>query len=325
MNLARRRFVCLAAAAVAATAVSHVPWAQAYPLRPVRIIVGFPPGGSSDIFARLIAQWLSERLGQQFVVENRPGAGGNIATAVVVNAQPDGHTLLLVNPGNALNGTLYENLPFNFVRDIAPIAGIMCEPNLVEVNPSLPASTVPEFIAYAKANPGKVNMASGGNGSLNHVFGELFQMMAGVDMVHVPYRGAGPALTDLLSGQVHVMFASMSSSIQHVRLGKLRALAVTSAKRSPLVPYLPTVNDFVLGYDAIACLGIGAPKHTPTTIIDKLNAQINAALAEPMNAARIAELGGMPMQITPAEFGRFIAGETDRWARVIRAANIKAE
>ena len=277
MKLPRRQFLHLAAGAAALPAVSRIAWAQAYPTRPVRIIVGFAAGGAADIIARLIGQWLSERLGQPFVIENRPGAGSNIATEAVVRAPPDGYTLLLVGTANAINATLYDKLNFNFIRDIAPVAGIIRVPNVMVVNPSVPAKTVPEFIAYAKANPGKINMASGGIGTAAHVSGELFKMMAGVDMVHVPYRGAAPALTDLLGGQVQVMFASMPSSIEHIRAGKLRALAVTTATRSEALPDIPTVGEFVPGYEASAWYGVGAPKDTPAEIVDKLNKEINAA------------------------------------------------
>ena len=292
MKLPRRKFLHLAAGAAALPAVSRVAWAQAYPTRPVRIIVGLPPGGATDIVARLIGQWLSERLGQPFVIENRPGAGTNIGTEAVVRAPPDGYTLLLVGRRNAINATLYDKLNFNFIRDIAPVAGIIRVPLVMVVNPSVPAKTVPEFIAYAKANPGKINMASAGIGTPGHVAGELFKMMAGVDMVHVPYRGAAPALTDLLGGQVQVMFGTTVSSIEHIRAGKLRALAVTTATRSEALPDIPTVGEFVPGYEASAVFGIGAPRNTPAEIVDKLNKEINAALADPKIKARLADLGG---------------------------------
>ena len=288
-------------------------------------IVGFAAGGAPDILARLMGQWLSERLGQPFVIENRPGAGSNIATEAVVRAPPDGYTLLLVSPANAINATLYDKLNFNFIRDIAPVAGIIREPHVMVVNPSVPAKTVPEFIAYAKANPGKLNMASAGNGTAAHVAGELFKMMTGVDMVHVPYRGAAPALTDLLGGQVQVMFAAMPASIEYIRAGKLRALAVTTATRSEALPDIPTVGEFVPGYEASAWFGVGAPKNTPAEIIDKLNKEINAALADPKIKARLADLGGTVLPGSPADFGKLIADETEKWGKVIRAANIKPE
>ena len=325
MKLPRRQFLHLAAGAAVLPAMPRVAYAQAYPTRPVRIIVGFAPGGGNDIMARLIGPWLSERLGQQFVIENRPGAGTNIATEAVVNASPDGYTLLLASLPNASNATLYEHLKFNFIRDITPVAGISRDPFAIEVNPSMPVKTVPEFIGHAKANPGKINMASGGIGSGNHIFGELFQMMSGVHLVHVPYRGAGPALVDLLGGQVQVMFASMPSSIEYVRAGRLRALAVTTATRSPVLPDLATVGEFVPGYEASFWTGIGAPKNTPPEIVDKLNKEINAALADPKMKARLTELGVAALPGSPADFGKLIASETDKWGKVIRAANIKAE
>ena len=288
-------------------------------------MVGFAAGGATDIVARIMGQWLSERLGQQFVVENRPGAGTNIATAAVVNAAPDGHTLLMVSPTNAVNATLYDKLSYNFIRDIAPVASIHREPFLVEVDPSVPVKTVPEFIAYAKAHPGQISFASAGNGSVAHVTGELFKMMTGVNLVHVPYRGAGPALVDLLGGQVQVMFATMSSSIEYVRGGKLRALAVTTATRSPVLPDIPTVAEFVPGYESSFWTGVGAPKDTPAEIIDKLNREINAALADPQFKARLADLGGTALSGSPAEFGKFIASETEKWAKVVKFAGVKAD
>jgi tripartite-type tricarboxylate transporter receptor subunit TctC len=303
----------------------HVAAALDYPTRPVRIIVGFAPGGGTDIHARLIAQPLAERLSQQFVIENRPGAGTNVATEIVVNAPPDGYTLLLACLPNASNATLYENLKFNFLRDITPVAGIAREPFAIEVNPSVPVKTVPEFIAHANANPGKINMASGGVGSGNHIFGELFKMMTGVNLVHVPYRGAGPALVDLLGGQVQVMFASMSSSIQYVRAGKLRALAMTTATRLPVLPDIPTVAEFVPGYEASFWTGIGAPKNTPAEIVDKLNKEINEALADAKIKTRLAELGATALPGSPADFNKLIADETEKWGKVVRAAAIKAE
>jgi tripartite-type tricarboxylate transporter receptor subunit TctC len=324
MKFYRRQFLHLAAGAAAFPAASRFAWAQAYPTRPVRIIVGFPPGGSSDITARLIGQWLSERLGQPFVIENRPGAGTNIGTEAVVRAPGDGYTLLLVSQANAVNATLYDKLNYNFIRDIGPVASISREPNVMLVNPSFPARTVPEFIANAKANPGKINFASGGNGSPSHVSGELFKMMAGLNMTHVPYRGAPPALTDLLGGQVQVMVATMSASIEYIRAGKLRALAVTTATRSEALPDLPTVGDFVPGYEASFWGGVGAPKNAPAEIIDKLNKEINAALADPKFKARLSDQGSTVLAGSPADFGKLIADETEKWGKVIRAANIKA-
>ena len=299
--------------------------AQGYPARPVRIIVGFPPGGPTDIAARPIGQWLSERLGQQFVIVNRPGAGSNIGTEAVVRSPPDGYTLLLAYSSNAINATLYEKLNFNFIRDIAPVASISRETTVMVVHPSFPAKTVPEFIAYARANPGKINFASGGNGTPPHVVGELFKMTAGVNLVHVPYRGGAPAVADLLGGQVQVVFASPSISIEHIRAGKLRALAVTTATRSAALPDVPPVGDFLSGFEASVWLGIGAPKNTPAEIIDKLNKEINAGLADPKIRARFADLGSTVLPGSPGDFGKLIAEETEKWAKVIRAANIKAE
>jgi tripartite-type tricarboxylate transporter receptor subunit TctC len=298
---------------------------QAFPARPVRIVVGFPPGGVGDIVARLMGQWLSERLGQPFVIENRPGAASNIATEAVVRAPADGYTLLVVNPANAISATLYDNLNLNFIRDIAPVAGIVRVPNVMVVNPSVPARTVDEFIAYAKANPGKVNYASAGNGTTVHLAGELFNMMTGVAMVHVPYRGSAPALTDLLGGQVQVMFDALPSSIEHVRTGKLRALAVTTAARSPALPDIPTLSDFVPGFEASVWQGIGVPKSTPHEIVEKLNKEINAALSDPRMRAQLVSLGSTELALSPAEFGTLIAEETEKWARVIRGASIKAQ
>jgi tripartite-type tricarboxylate transporter receptor subunit TctC len=315
----------VAAGAAALPVLPHVAAALDYPTRPVRIIVGFAPGGGTDIMARLIGQPLAERLGQQFVIENRPGAGTNVATEVVVNAPPDGYTLLLACLPNASNATLYENLKFNFIRDITPVASISRDPFAIEVNPAVPVKTVPELIAHANANPGKINMASGGIGSGNHIFGELFKMMTGVNLVHVPYRGAGPALVDLLGGQVQVMFASMSSSIEYVRAGKLRALAVTTATRSPVLPDIPTVAEFVPGYEASFWTGIGAPRNTRAEIVDKLNKEINAALADAKMKARLAELGVTALPGSPADFNKLIADETEKWGKVVRAAGIKAE
>jgi tripartite-type tricarboxylate transporter receptor subunit TctC len=321
----RRQFLHLAVGAAALPAVSRLAWAQAYPTRPVRIIVGAAPSGSFDIMARLIGQRLSEQLGQPFVIDNRPGAVGNIATEAVVRSPADGYTLLLVGAPHAINATLYDKLNFNLIRDIAPVAGIDREPLVMAVNPSVPARTVPEFIAYAKANPGKISMASAGNGTPSHVSGELFKMMAGVNMVHVPYRGGGPALPDLLAGQVQVMFPSMSSSIEYVRTGKLRALAVTTATRSDALPQVSTVSDFVPGFEATLWTGIGAPKNTPADIVDKLNREINAGLADPTIKARLADLGGTPLVGSPADFGKLIADETEKWAKVVKFAGIKAD
>jgi tripartite-type tricarboxylate transporter receptor subunit TctC len=325
MKLPRRNFLHLAAGAAALPAVSRIASAQAYPTRPVRIIVPTAPGGSSDQYARLIAQWLSERMGQPFVIENRPGAGSNIGTEAVVRSPADGYTLLSIGAGSAINATLYDKLNFNFIRDIAPIAGLSREPSVMEVNPSVPAKTIPEFIAFAKAKPGKLNMASAGNGTPAHVAGELFKMMTGVNMLHVPYRGGAPALTDLLGGQVQVMFPVMSSTIEHIKAGRLRALGVTTATRSAALPDIPTVGDAVPGYEASSVYGIGAPRNTPVEIIDKLNTEINATLSDPKLKARIADLGGTVLALSPADYGKLIAEETEKWGKVIRAANIKAE
>ena len=325
MTLPRRQFLYLAASAVALPAMPRIATAQTYPTRPVRIVVGFPPGGSVDITARLIGQWLSERLGQPFIIDNRPGAGSNIGTEAVVRAPADGYTLLLVGAPNAINATLYGNLNFNFIRDIAPIATIARAPNVMEVHPSLPAKTVPEFIAFAKANPGKINMASTGNGTSTHMSGELFKAMTGVDMIHVPYRGNAPALTDLLAGQVQVLFDNISTSIEHIRAGKLRALAVTSAMRSHLLPDLPTVADFVPGYEASTFFAVGAPKNTPAEIIDKLNMEINAALADPKLKMRFADLGGTVLSGSPADLGNLIAEETEKWAKVVKFSGAKPD
>jgi tripartite-type tricarboxylate transporter receptor subunit TctC len=325
MKLIRRQFLHLAAGAVALPVLSRLASAQTYPSRPVHLIVGYAPGGGTDIAARLIGQWLSERLGQPFVIDNRSGAGGNIGTEIAVRAPPDGYTLLLVSLANATNATLYDKLNYNFIRDIAPVAGIIRVPNVMEVNPAVPVKTVPEFIAYTKANPGKINMASAGNGSPPHVAGELFKMMAGVNMQHVPYRGGGAALADLLGGQVQVTFESTSSSIEYIRSGKLRALAVTTSTRSEALPDIPTLSDFVPGYEASSWYGIGAPKNTPPDILDKLNNEINTGLADPKIKARFADLGGMALSGSPADFGKLIAEETEKWSKVIRAANIKVE
>jgi tripartite-type tricarboxylate transporter receptor subunit TctC len=321
----RRSFLQLAAGAAALPAVSRVARGQTYPTRPVHLIVGFAAGGPLDILARILGQWLSERFGRQFVVDNRPGAAGNIATEIVVNASADGYTLLAMGASNTINATLYENLKFNFNRDIAPVAAIMRTTILLLVNPSFPAKTVPECIAYAKANPGKINMGSGGTGSSSHMAGELFKTMAGVNMVHVPYRGEALALNDLMGGQIQMMFGTMTSSIEFIRAGKLRAPAVATSTRSEVLPDIPTVGDFVAGYEASGMTGVGAPKNTPTEIIDKLNNEINAGLADPKMKARFADLGGTPLAGSPAAYGKLLAAETEKWAKVIRAANIKPE
>jgi tripartite-type tricarboxylate transporter receptor subunit TctC len=326
MKLPRRQFLHLATGAAALPAMSRMAKAQAYPTRPVRIIVGNPAGSGSDIIARLMGQWFSERLGQQFIVENRPGAGGNIATESVVRSPPDGYTLLLVVSANTINATLYDKLSFNFVRDIAPVASIARVPFVMNVNPSFPAKTVPEFIAYAKANPRKLNMASAGNGSASHVAGELFKFMAGVDMVHVPYRGATPALTDLLAGQVQVLFDVTPSSIPHIRAGRLRPLAVTTATRLEVLPDIPIMDEFVPGYEASAWLGLGVPKNTPTAIGDMLNRETNAALDDATIKARLALPGFTVLNLgSPTEFGRFLVEETEKWGKVIKFAGIKPE
>jgi len=321
MKFSRRNFLHLAVGTAAVPTVSRFAWAQAYPARPVRIIVPYIAGASSDIIARLFAQWLSERLGQQFIVENRPGAGGNLGTEAVVSAPPDGYTLLFAATANAINATLYDKLKFNFIRDIAPVAGLVRLPNVVEVNPSLPVTTVAELIAYAKANPGKINMATGGVGVSGHMAGELFKAMTGVNMIHVPYRGSTPAITDLIGGQVHIMFEPPVASIEHIKAGRLRALAVTTAARSEALPDVPTVGEFVPGYEASTWYGVGVPKNTPIEVVDRLN----AALSEPRMKARIADLGGTPLTGSPTDFGRHIAAETDKWGKVIRAANIKLD
>src|SRR5919198_352039 len=325
MKFPRRNFLHLLAGAAALPAVSRIAWAQAYPTRPVRLIVGFTAGSAPDIVARLMGQWLSERLGQQFLVENRPGAGSNIGTEMVVRAPADGYTLLLVSAPNAINTTLYDKLSFNFLRDIAPVAGISRERIVMVVHPSFPAKTLPEFIAYAKANPGKVTMASPGNGSSPHVSGELFKMMASIDMIHVPYRGGGQVMTDLIAGQVQVSFIGLTVAIEHIRSGKLRALAVTAATRSDVLPDIPTVSDFVPGYEASAFWGVGAPRNTPAEIIDKLNKEINAVLSDPEPKRRLAEGGGTVLVGSPADFGKFVGDETEKWAKVIKFANIKPE
>ena len=319
----RRRVLHLAAAAALLPAVSRVARAQAYPSRPVRIIVPFPAAGLSDIVTRLVGQWLSERLATPFVIENRPGAASNLGTEVVVNAPPDGYTLLNLSSANATNATMYDKLNFNFIRDIAPVASFVRFPYVLEVNPSVPVKTVPELIAYAKANPGKLSIASAGTGTPAHIAGELFKQMTGIDMVHVPYRGAALALTDLIGGQVQVMIDNMAASLEHIRAGRLRALAVTTATRLETLPDLPTVGEFVPGFEASSMNGLGAPKHTPAEIVDKLNKEINAALADPKIKARIADLGLTPLVGSPADLEKLIADETEKWGKVIRAANIK--
>jgi tripartite-type tricarboxylate transporter receptor subunit TctC len=325
MKLLRRQFLHLAAGAAALPAVSRIARAQAYPSRPVRIIVGFPPGGPSDLLARLIGQWLADRLGQPFIVENRAGASGNIATEAVIRAPADGHMLLLVVPGNAVSDALYEKLNFSFLRDTAPVSGISIGPLIMEVNPALPVHTVPEFIAYAKARPGQINFASPGLGATIHLCGEWFNILAGVKMVHVPYRGNAPALTDLLAGQVQMMFADAPSSIEHVRAGKLRALAVTTSARAEILPEAPTVSEFLPGFVASNWFGVAAPRNTPPEIVDTLNKEINAALAEPKIKARLAGLGAAPLTGSPADFGRFMAAEAEKWSKVVRTAGIKLD
>jgi tripartite-type tricarboxylate transporter receptor subunit TctC len=325
MKFSRRQLLHLAAGAAVLPTLSRRARAQVYPSRPIRLIVGFPAGGPTDITARVMGQWLSERLGQQIVIENRGGAGSNIAVEAMIGAPPDGYTLLIVGATNAINATLYEKLNFNFIRDIAPVAGIIRVPLIMEVHPSVPAKTVAEFIAYAKARPGKINMGSGGIGTTLHVSGELFKMMTGIDMLHVPYRGAGPMLTDLLGGQVQVGFDPMPSSIGYVKAGQLRPLAVTTATRSEALPELPTVGDFVPGYEASTWYGVGAPKTTPAEIIERLNKEVNAGLADPKLKARLTDLGGMMLTGSAAEFGAFIVEETEKWAKVVKFSGAKAE
>jgi tripartite-type tricarboxylate transporter receptor subunit TctC len=325
MYLPRRRFLHLAAGAAALPALSRTAWTQTYPARPVHIIVGFSAGGPNDILARLIGEWLSKRLGQPFVIENRPGAGSNLATEAVVRAPSDGYTLLLVGSPNAINATLYDKLDFNFIHDIAPVASFIRGALVMVVHPSVPARTVPEFVAYAKANPGKLSYGSGGIGGITHVTAELFKMMAGVDMAHVPYRGVAPALTDLLGGQVQVLFANPALLVPHIRAGKLRALATTTATRLEALPDIPTVGEFVPGYEASSFFGFGAPRNTPAEIVDKLNREIDAGLADPTIKARLAELDGTVLGGSPADFGNLIAEETEKWGRVIRAASVKPE
>jgi tripartite-type tricarboxylate transporter receptor subunit TctC len=325
MNLRRRQFLHLAASAAAVLAAPRFAQAQNYPARPVRLIVGFTPGGAADISARLIGQWLSERLGQQFVIENRPGAGTNIATEAVVRAAPDGYTLLLVSVANTVNATLYDRLAFNFIQDVAPVAGLIRGPLVMELNPAVAARTVPEFIAYARANPGKVNAASAGNGTPSHMALEMFRMSTGLDIVHVPYRGAAPALTDLIAGQVELFFDNLPTSLEYIRAGKVRPLAVTTAQRATLLPELPALGEFVPGYEVSSWFGIGAPKGTPTDIVALLNREIDAGLADRKLAARIAEMASVPLPMTPAAFGDLVAAETAKWAAVVKFSGAKAE
>ena len=325
MKLRRREFLHVAGAAAALPAVSRMAWAQSYPSRPLRMIIGYPPGGSADLTARLTGQWLSEQLGQPVVIESRPGAATNLATEAVVRAAPDGYTLLLVAPANAINATLYDKLNFNFLSDMAPVAGIIRFPNVVVVNPSLPIKTIPELIAYAKANPGKLNMASSGNGSTIHMSGELFKMMAGINMVHVPYRGGAPALTDLMGGQVQVMFDNVPTSAEHIKAGKLRGLAVTSTEPSEVLPDLPTVAEFLPGYEASAWYGLAVPRSTPGEVIDRINKATNAILADPKAQARFAELGASLLPGSAADFGKLLVDETEKWGKVVRFAGAKPD
>ena len=325
MKLPRRKFLNLAASVAALPAMLRLARAQIYPSRPVRLIVGFPAGGPADVLARLMGQWLPGRLGQPFIVENRPGAGTNIGTEVVVRAPADGYTLLWVTSVNTTNATIYDKLSFNFIRDIAPVASVVREPLVMVVNPSVPANTIPEFIAYAKANPVKINMASSGNGTNGHLAGELFKMMTGVDMLHVPYRGAAPALTDLLAGQVQVFFGTLSGSIEYINSGQVRALAVAATTRVAALPNLSTVGEHVPGFEASAWHGVGAPKDTPVEIVEKLNAEINAVLVDPKVEARLFDLGTIPFAVSPGNFGKFIAAETEKWAKVAKFAGVKAE
>jgi tripartite-type tricarboxylate transporter receptor subunit TctC len=325
MNLPRRQFLRLAAGALAAPAIVGHALADAYPSRPVRLVSGFAAAGGNDIIARLIGQWLTEQLGQTFVIENRPGAGTNIATEMVINSPPDGYTLFVTNLSNAINATLYEKLNFNFMHDMLPVAGIAQAPSALAISASVPAKTVSEFIAYAKANPGRINMGSAGVGSTGHLAGELFKMMAGVNLVHVPYRGNAPALTDLIAGQIEVLFPSLGSSIEYVKTGKLRALAVTGATRSDALPDLPTVAETLPGYEAASLYGIGAPRNTPPEVVEVLNKAVNAGLANPKLKARLADLGSVPLPGEPATFGKLIADETEKWGKVIRFAGLKSQ
>jgi tripartite-type tricarboxylate transporter receptor subunit TctC len=325
MKFRRRKFLRLAAGAAVLPTLSRLAKAQGYPSRPIRLIIGYTPGGSADLTARLMGQWLSERFGQSFVVENRPGGGTNIATEAVVRAPPDGYTLLLAAPANAINATLYDKLNFNFLRDSEPVAGIIRFPNVVVVNPSVPVKSIPELIAYAKANPGKLNMASSGNGSTIHMSGELFKMLTGTDMVHVPYRGGAPALTDLIAGQVQVMFDNIPTCAEHVKSGKLRGLAVTSTTRSDVLPDLPTLADFLPGYEASAWYGFAAPKNTPAAIIEKLNKEINAVLADPVAKKRFTEIGAILLPGSAADFGKLLADETEKWGKVVKFSGAKVD
>jgi tripartite-type tricarboxylate transporter receptor subunit TctC len=325
MKFRRRKFLRLAAGAAVLPTLSRLAKAQGYPSRPIRLIIGYTPGGSADLTARLMGQWLSERLGQSFVVENRPGGGTNIATEAVVRAPPDGYTLLLAAPANAINATLYDKLNFNFLRDSEPVAGIIRFPNVVVVNPSVPVKSIPELIAYAKASPGKLNMASSGNGSTIHMSGELFKMLTGTDMVHVPYRGGAPALTDLIAGQVQVMFDNIPTCAEHVKSGKLRGLAVTSTTRSDVLPDLPTLADFLPGYEASAWYGFAAPKNTPAAIIEKLNKEINAVLADPVAKKRFTEIGAILLPGSAADFGKLLADETEKWGKVVKFSGAKVD
>jgi tripartite-type tricarboxylate transporter receptor subunit TctC len=324
-KLPRRRFLHLAAGAAALPALSRTAWAQAYPSRPVRLIVPFTPGGAADLTARLVSQWLTEHLGQQLIIENRPGAGTNIGTEAVVKAPADGYTLLLVSVANTVNATLYDKLNFDFLRDIAGVAGLIRGPLVMDVHPSVPAKTVPEFIAHAKANPGRINFASAGNGTPGHMAGELFRLATGVNWVHVPYRGAAPAMTDLLAGQVQVIFDNLPTSLEHIKAGKVRPLAVTTAARAAALPEIPTVGEFVPGYEVSSWFGIGAPKGVPAEIVEKLNRDINAALNDATIKARIAELSSVPLPMTPAAFSKHLADETEKWRKVVKTANIKPE
>jgi tripartite-type tricarboxylate transporter receptor subunit TctC len=325
MRFPRRKFLRLAAGAAALPLISRDAIAQTYPTRPVRLIVPTAAGSGNDLVARIMAEWLAERLGQQFVIENRAGAGSNIGTEAAVRAPPDGHTLLLVATPNAINATLYSNLNFNFIRDIAPAAGIIRYPNVMEVHPSVPVKTVPEFLAYAKARPGKINMASAGNGSSSHIAGELFKMMTGIDMVHVPYRGAAPAITDLLGGQVDIYFGTLSGSAEYVRSGRLRALAVTTSTRSDVLPDVPTIDEYIPGYEASSWCGLGAPRNTPTVVLEKLNEVVNEGLKDPRLKARLADLGGSELPGPPQDFGKLVSDETDKWAKIVKFANLKPE
>jgi tripartite-type tricarboxylate transporter receptor subunit TctC len=325
MKIERRQFLHLVVGAAVLPSMSRIARAQAYPSQLVRIVAGFPAGSTTDIVARLMGQWLQDQLGRPFVIENRPGAGGNIATEAVVRASPDGYTLLLVSSAHAINATLYDNLKSNIIRDVAPIGAVVSVPNVMVVNPSVPAKTVPEFIAYAKANPGKINMASAGNGTSSHLAGELFKMMTGVNLVHIPYRGSPPALTDLLGGQVHVAFAPTPPSIEHIRAGTMRALAVTSSTRWEGLPGIPTVGEFVQGYEASTWVGLGAPRNTPAGIVDKVNKEINAGVANPKIKAGLVDIGGITLAGSPADFGKLVADETEKWAKVIKFAGLKAD